>query len=156
MSKHRSFTLLLGLCLLLPGSLSAQETLIVGSVKSRTGEPVRGAYVLVQSAGLGTLTNDAGNYRLTVPAAQASGTVTLEAQSIGYSSVSFEIDLTPGTTIRHDFTLTEQAISLQEVVVTGTAGRLERKAQAAGRHEVRALQGIGLREAREPVRQLLL
>ncbi len=41
------------------------------------------------------------------------------------------MDLTPGTTIRHDFTLTEQAISLQEVVVTGTAGRLERKAQAA-------------------------
>jgi len=132
MSKQRSFTLFLGLCLLaLPGLLSAQETLIVGSVKSRTGEPVRGAYVLVQSAGIGTLTNDAGNYRLTVPAAQASGTVTLEAQSIGYSTVAFEIDLAPGTTMRHDFTLTEQAISLQEVVVTGTAGRLERKAQAA-------------------------
>ena len=131
MSKHRSFALILGLALLLPGSLSAQETLVVGTVKSRTGEPVRGAYVLIQSINIGTLTNDAGNYRLTVPGARASGTVTLEAQSIGYSSVSVEIDMTPGTTIRHDFTLTEQAISLQEVVVTGTAGRLERKAQAA-------------------------
>ncbi len=131
MSQRRSFMLILALCLLLPGLLSAQETLIVGTVKSRTGEPVRGAYVLISSISAGTLTNDAGNYRLTVSAAQATGSVTLEAQSIGYSSVSVEVDLAPGTTIRQDFTLTEQAISLQEVVVTGTAGRLERKAQAA-------------------------
>lgn len=131
MSRHRLFTMAIGLALLLPVSAAAQDAMVVGSVRSRTGEPVRGAYVIIEALGLGSLTNDAGNYRLTIPGAQASGSLTLQAQSIGYGTVTVEIQPTVGGTIRQDFTLSEQAISLQEVVVTGTAGRMERRAQAA-------------------------
>jgi TonB-dependent starch-binding outer membrane protein SusC len=119
------------LCLLVPVPAAARQATIVGSVKTRVGEPVRGAYVLVEALGLGTVTNDAGGYRLTIPAAQASGTITVKVQSIGYGDATAEVSVSPGATVRADLVLAEQAIALQEVVVTGTAGRLERRAQAA-------------------------
>ncbi len=131
MSRHRLFAMIFGLSLALAGPLAAQDAMLVGTVKSRTGEPVRGAYVQVETLGIGTLTNDAGSYRLNIPAARVTGSITLQAQSIGYGTTTVEVDLVAGTTIRRDFVLTEEAISLGEVVVTGTAGRMERKAQAA-------------------------
>jgi len=131
MSDPRLKWVLMALGLLLPGSLAAQDATILGTVKTRTGEPVRGAYVLVESLNIGTVTNDAGAYRLVIPSASASGTVSLQAQSIGYGQSRVDVQVVAGTTIRRDFVLTEQAISLDEVVVTGTAGRTEKRAQAA-------------------------
>ncbi|MDP2956012.1 MAG: carboxypeptidase-like regulatory domain-containing protein, partial [Longimicrobiales bacterium] len=131
MSIRRLIPVLACLGLLLPPTVAAQDAVIVGSVKTRTGAPVRGAYVMIEALGLGTLTNDAGSYRLTVPAARISGTVTVKSSSIGYSTVTLEVQLLGGSTARGDFVLAEQAIALEEVVVTGTAGRLERRAQAA-------------------------
>ena len=131
MSNPRLKWVLMALGLLLPASAAAQDATLLGTVKTRTGEPVRGAYVLVESLNLGTVTNDAGAYRLVIPSASASGTVTLQAQSIGYGQAFMDVQIVAGTTIRRDFVLTEQAISLDEVVVTGTAGRMEKRAQAA-------------------------
>jgi hypothetical protein len=119
------------LCLVLPAAAAAQDAAVTGSVRTRTGEPVRGAFVVIVALGLGTVTNDAGAYRLLVPAARATGSVTLQAQSIGYRSSEVEVRLAPGAVVRQDITLSEQAIALEQVVVTGTAGRLERRAQAA-------------------------
>ncbi|MCA9739096.1 MAG: SusC/RagA family TonB-linked outer membrane protein [Gemmatimonadota bacterium] len=127
MSHNRVRTVLAWMLLLIPSGIQAQDGAVFGTVRSRTGEPVRGAQVFVADRNIGTLTNDAGVYRLVIPA----GTVTLTAQSIGYSSETAQITVTAGASLRQDFTLTEQAISLEEVVVTGTAGRLERRAQAA-------------------------
>ena len=131
MPSQRWKLVLASLCLLLPASLSAQQAMIVGTAKTRTGEPVRGAYVVIEALGIGTVTNDAGAYRLVIPAAQASGVVTLKFSSIGYGDATVNVDVTAGATVRKDIVLTEQAIALQEVVVTGTAGNLERRAQAA-------------------------
>jgi len=131
MSNHRLKAMLVALGLLIPLPAVAQDATIIGSVRTRTGEPVRGAYVLVEALSIGTVTNDAGAYRLVIPAASISGSMTLQAQSIGYSQERLEVQVMPGSTVRRDFTLTEQAISLEEVVVTGTAGRMERRAQAA-------------------------
>ncbi|HSM61565.1 MAG TPA: TonB-dependent receptor plug domain-containing protein, partial [Longimicrobiales bacterium] len=131
MSIRRSSSLVAWLCLLVPTVVVAQDATITGSVRTRTGEPVRGAYVVIVGQSIATVTNDAGAFRLVVPAARASGSVELQAQSIGFSTQRADIQLTAGAAIRHDFILTEQAISLEEVVVTGTAGRLERRAQAA-------------------------
>ncbi|MEZ4416839.1 MAG: SusC/RagA family TonB-linked outer membrane protein [Gemmatimonadota bacterium] len=127
MSHNRVRSVLACLLLLIPGGIAAQDGTVFGTVKTRTGEPVRGAQVYAEGRNVGTLTNDAGVYRLVL----ASGSVTLVAQSIGYSTESIQITVTAGASARQDFVLTEQAISLEEVVVTGTAGRLERRAQAA-------------------------
>ena len=131
MPNQRWKLVLAFLCLLLPVPVAARQATIVGTVKTRVGEPVRGAYVIVEALGLGTVTNDGGGYRLTIPAAQATGTITLKVQSIGYGDAAVEVTVSAQATVRRDIVLTEQAIALQEVVVTGTAGRLERRAQAA-------------------------
>ncbi len=117
--------------LLVPAVLAAQATVVTGTVRTTTGEPVRGAFVSIEAMQLSTVTNDAGLYRLTVPAGRATGTATLRIRSIGFRDASQEVRLVEGQTIRADATLVEEAIALEEVLVTGTAGRLERRAQSA-------------------------
>jgi TonB-linked SusC/RagA family outer membrane protein len=127
---RRAFAAVL-LGLMLPAAAAGQNVVITGTVRTPTGEPVRGAFVFVESLNLATVTNDAGSYRLLVSATQATGSVRLQVQSIGYRPTEIHVPLTSGATARHDITLTEEAIALEEVVVTGTAGRQERRAQPA-------------------------
>ncbi|HEX6135928.1 MAG TPA: SusC/RagA family TonB-linked outer membrane protein, partial [Longimicrobiales bacterium] len=92
---------------------------------------VGGAVVRIPSLERETVTNDYGQYRFVIAAEDVpSQPVTLEVSSIGYSSATVTVTLRPGT-IRQNITITEQAIALDEVVVTGTVGRQERRAQAA-------------------------
>ena len=118
------------LALLVVPSLSSAQTVLTGRVKSDAQAPVRGAFVGIPALQLSAVTNDNGIYRILVPADRASGTVTVVATSIGYRSAEEQVTLRTGT-VTHDFTLAEQAIALDEVVVTGTAGRQERRAQSA-------------------------
>src|SRR2546428_11976615 len=67
-------------------------------------------------------TVQAGTSTLTVPADKAKGqTVTLRARNIGYQAGTKQITLTPGTQTQ-DFQLQFDPFTLNEVVVTGTAG----------------------------------
>lgn len=60
--------LLLGLVLLLPYSAMAQERIISGIVRSATtSEPLVGATVRIQDTSIGTITNEKGEYSLSVP-----------------------------------------------------------------------------------------
>jgi len=121
----------LALALLAPSGLSAQNATITGTVRGQTLGPVRGAYVAIPDVQVSTLTNDAGAYVLQVPADRVRGQqVTLVVSNVGYRTQELTVTLSPGTQ-RLDVTLQESAITLDEVVVTGTAGRQERKAQAA-------------------------
>jgi len=121
----------LALALLAPRGLSAQNATITGTVRGQTLGPVRGAYVAIPDVQVSTLTNDAGTYVLQVPADRVRGQqVTLVVSNVGYRTQELTVTLSPGTQ-RLDVTLQESAITLDEVVVTGTAGRQERKAQAA-------------------------
>lgn len=131
MSVHRRAFVAAWVVLLVPQILGAQQTVVAGSVRTQTGEPVRGAFVSVPAMNLGTITNDAGYYRLVIPDPPASGQVTLQAQNIGYREMSLTVTLAAGAVTTQNITLVEEAIPLEEVVVTGTAGRLERRAQAA-------------------------
>ena len=130
-SRFRMSVFLLAVALLLPAGLAAQEAQITGTVRNQSLEPVRGASVLVRGLDmdLGTVTNDAGVYRIRVPNG-AGRTVTLAVEVIGYRSAEVQVTLGAGMT-RQDITLVEQAISLDEIVVTGTAGRQSRRAQSA-------------------------
>jgi TonB-linked SusC/RagA family outer membrane protein len=127
--KLAYLALLLGL--LAPGPLFAQNTVLTGVVRSDGQAPVPGAVVVIPSLELSTVTNDHGQYRFEIPAERVTGQqVTLEATSIGYSDASVTVTLRAGT-ITQNITMAERAVQLDEVIVTGTIGRNERRAQAA-------------------------
>ena len=123
---------LAGLFLLGAGSglLAAQNA---GSITGRvtdvaTGQPLNGARVLVAGTALQGTSDLRGVYRLSnVPAGQ----VQLSVRRIAYRAVEKSIALGAGQEFVQDFALTPSAVTLEEVVVTGTAGDQRRKAQGA-------------------------
>ncbi len=131
MSRSKAFIALIAAGLFWPAAVQAQNAVITGAVRSETQLAVRGAVVTISALQLTTVTNDAGLYRLVVPASQLRGqTVTLSVSSIGFRNTEVQVQLQAGN-ITQDITMAEEAIALDEVVVTGTAGRQERRAQAA-------------------------
>ena len=104
--------------LLLSGLLFAQ-TQVTGSVTdANTGEKLVGANVLVEGTDIGTSTDVDGNYRITVPAGLCSAKVT--ARYIGYKQAS--VTVTESGT--QDFSLQEDVLKMDAVMVTGVAGEL--------------------------------
>src|SRR5256884_6463919 len=125
---HRTFGLavcagaLLALLSAVSGDAQAQSAVITGKVTGRGGEALGGATVLVEGLGISAGTAQSGTYTLTVPADKAKGqTVTLRARYIGYQAGTKQITLTPGTQTQ-DFELKFDPMTLDVVVVTGTAG----------------------------------
>lgn len=119
--------LLMGTVFWLGGTpLQAQATgTITGQVTdASTQGPLSQAQVYLQGTGLGLLTNPQGRYiLLNVPA----GTYQLTAERIGYQTVSREVNVQAGQTTTVDVTLATQALGLDELVVTGTAGAARRR-----------------------------
>ena len=100
----------------LPSTASAQS--ISGVVRSQAGNPVASAQVYLVDSDLGALTQADGSYSIAnVPA----GTHTLAVQSLGYRTESVEVTVVAGQSAVHNFVLTQQALQLDELVVTGTA-----------------------------------
>ena len=117
-----------GLAVLAPLSVAdvaAQATgTVTGVVTSSTGATIAGAQVSIPGTGLGALTNNVGRYvLLNVPA----GETTVRAEFIGYGSQDQTVSVSAGGSVVVDFTLRSEAISLEGVVVTGTAGQARRK-----------------------------
>ena len=104
---------------------AAQTGTITGSVRSATnGQPIPGAQVAIPDLNVGILANNVGRYLLQgVPA----GTHTVQVQYIGYSALSAEVTVAAGQAAVQDFELRSEAISLEGVVVTGTAGAARRR-----------------------------
>ena len=119
-------TLLLGRSALLVsmlctgGRLLAQQTgTITGRVTSDAGQNLAGAQVHLTGTALGALTGEDGKFTIAnVPAAQYR----LRAQMIGHRPVEVPITVTAGRTTTQDFSLKAQALALDALVVTGTAG----------------------------------
>jgi TonB-dependent SusC/RagA subfamily outer membrane receptor len=105
----------------------AQETgRVTGEVvDAGTGEPLQGAQVLVEGTQLGTLTGADGRYSIRgVPAGQR----TVAVQLIGYGRSSQAVTVEAGQSATADFELREEALELDQIVVTGTAGEEQRRA----------------------------
>jgi len=131
--KRRTFGLavcagaLLALLSAVSGDAQAQSAVITGKVTGRGNEALGGATVLVEGLGISAGTAQSGTYTLTVPADKAKGqTVTLRARYIGYQAGTKQITLTPGTQTQ-DFELKFDPMTLDVVIVTGTAGGTEIK-----------------------------
>lgn len=91
---------------------------------ARSGQGVPGATVQVEGTRLGAVTGDDGRFRVAnVPA----GARTVRARRIGYASAARPVSVTEGGTVSVEIALESAVASLDEVVVTGTAGGEQRR-----------------------------
>ena len=114
---------------LLPGSAVAQATgSVTGQVVSTSDlSPLAGVQILVEGSGIGAITSNTGRFLLlNVPA----GDIVVSATMLGRQTVQQATTVTSGGTAVVDFQLSTQAITLDAIVVTGTAG--EQQARALG------------------------
>jgi len=115
--------LLLLLCL--PTVTWAQTGIVEGQVvASQTGSPLPGVSVVIQGQNIGAATDAQGNYVIeSVPA----GEVTLVASFVGYSTQEQTVQVEANQTVTVDFELASDRLGLDEVVVTGTGGQVEKR-----------------------------
>ena len=115
-----SATTVLAFCV--PPTLPAQQATtgrIDGTVTdARSQSPIGTATVFIEALGIGSQTNDRGKYTLVnVPAGEHK----VQVRRLGFATVSRTVTVQPGQTATVDVALSAAVISLDEVVVTGTA-----------------------------------
>jgi TonB-linked SusC/RagA family outer membrane protein len=92
---------------------------------TRSGLALESASVEVQGTRLGATTTAEGQYRITgVPPGQH----VLRVRRIGYTAVSQSITVVANQEVRADFRLEASAYSLEQIVVTGNPGAVQRRA----------------------------
>ncbi len=107
-------------------AVAAQQTgRIVGRVTAtESGAPIGEVQIFIPGTGLGSLTRQNGTFIiLEVPA----GTVDVRAERIGMGAVTRQVTVAAGQAAEANFQLATQALGLDEIVVTGTAGAARRR-----------------------------
>lgn len=131
------------LCWVVP--LQAQQTAytVTGRVRDAdTGGPLAGVQVVIRGTRFGALSNSAGVY--TLLAQLASGSYMLEAQMIGRETQTQAITLGTERVVNvPELTMRTTALSLGEIVVTGTAAPTARRALG---NAVSTVEGRSLNE----------
>ena len=110
----------------LPGLAQGQETgRIVGRVTAEeTGAPISAAQIYLPALQLGGLSRPNGSFLiLQVPA----GTHEVRVERIGLATATQQVTVTAGGVAQANFQLSTQALGLDEIVVTGTAGAARRR-----------------------------
>ena len=120
-------TLALASLLGLAPPLTAQESgTIRGKVEeSGSRKPLSDARVSIDGTPVGAVTDAAGAYRIT---GVAPGSHTLRVILLGYKPTQSAVTLAPGQPATADFTMTQVAINLNTMVVTGTPGATSKRA----------------------------
>ena len=95
---------------------------IMGTVTSKDG-PVAFASVFIKNILNGTTTNEDGSFSLSV----SPGELTVVVSSQGYRTISKSVQVSVGQSLTLDFSLVEDALGLDEVVISATRNRVERK-----------------------------
>ncbi len=124
----------------------AQNGTITGQVTDATsGAGMASAQVYLVDTGLGTLSAQNGRYIiLNVPA----GTYTLRVERLGFATANASVTVSAGATVTQAFEMQPEALGLDEIVVTGTAG-------AKRRREVgNTLAQIDVGDVEEPVQSV--
>ena len=125
--------------LVVPGLGAQQGGTVTGRVlDTQRGLPIPAVQVFIANLELGGLTQQNGRYLLqNVPA----GTHTLSVSRIGYRTTEVQVTVGGGQTVEQNFTMSEEALALDEIIVTGTAGGTRRRGDrklrepgAGGRH----------------------
>ncbi|MEZ4416316.1 MAG: SusC/RagA family TonB-linked outer membrane protein [Gemmatimonadota bacterium] len=120
----------LALAIAFAGSSTAAAQQATGNIRGQvtdavTLRPLPGAQVLVVGTGRGGLANSSGQYLvLNVP----TGSHVVRVEILGYGTVEQQVTVAAGQTAALDFAMSQQALELDEIVVTGTAGQTQRRA----------------------------
>ncbi len=94
----------------------SQTGVVTGIVEdSQTGEKIPGANVFIEGTTIGVSTNLDGQYSFDAPV----GNQVLVCSYIGYQKVTAPITIVQGKTINQNFTISEDNLMLDEVVVVG-------------------------------------
>jgi TonB-dependent starch-binding outer membrane protein SusC len=121
--------------------LAAQQTgSIEGTVTDAADRPISGAQVNVVATQRGTITGADGTFRI---ANVEAGEREVRATRIGYRSVTQRVQVSAGEVATVSITLAETAVALDELLVTGTAGRQDRRAQSAS---IASMDAAGIME----------
>jgi TonB-dependent starch-binding outer membrane protein SusC len=105
--------------------LAAQDARLVGQVTDATsGAPLSEVQVYLNGTGLGTLTRSNGRF---VILNVQPGSYDARAERIGFQSASQRVTVAAGQAVEVNFQLSTQALGLDEIVVTGTAGAARRR-----------------------------
>jgi TonB-dependent SusC/RagA subfamily outer membrane receptor len=112
--------------LLVSGGAAAQQTgTVTGEVTDRsTGQPLNGVQVSVRNTTRGGISDARG--RFVIPGVP-TGTYTVEAVFIGYRTETQQVTVGAGEPATANFQLGITAVSLDEVIVTGTGGATARR-----------------------------
>ena len=122
MKLARFFLLGAGVLALLPAVLAGQQEVAGTIVDAGSNRPIAGVSVSIQGTTSTVRTDTRGQFRF---ADLLESQVTLRVAALGYRPVTQAVSV-GDTNIR--IALQQQAINLEEVVVTGTAGDQERRA----------------------------
>ena len=108
------------LAAMLLSALPAEGQVITGRISdAHNGRAIAAVRVSLSGSSLGALSEGNGKYRIqNVPA----GTHTASVQRLGYRPASQVVEVAQGQAVELDFELESQGLSLDAVVVTGTAG----------------------------------
>lgn len=119
----------LGLLAVLADPLRAQQATISGRVTDATnGAPLADARIRVVGTALETVSNERGEYRI---ASARPGRAQLNVLRIGYRLATDTVQVPTTGNVTKDFAMSPSLTTLTDVVVTGTVGNQERRAQAA-------------------------
>jgi TonB-dependent starch-binding outer membrane protein SusC len=100
-----------------------------GSVQGRVVDqgslrPMNAVQVYVQGQNIGGVTDAQGRFRID---GVAAGQVTVMAQIIGYATESSVVSVTAGAVVDVNFQLRSRAITMDDIVVTGTGAPAQRR-----------------------------
>ena len=108
----------------LPASAQTTGTVAGSVTDAANAAGLQSVQVHLVGTGLGGLTNASGRFLIVnVPA----GNYTLRAERLGYATAEAQITVAAGGTVSQDFAMMTEALGLDELVVTGTAGASRRR-----------------------------
>ncbi|MGM0704776.1 MAG: SusC/RagA family TonB-linked outer membrane protein [Bacteroidota bacterium] len=124
---------LIGLIALLmsvfPAETQAQDTgTLTGQVVSADGNALPGVNVLIPAENQGAATDMEGRYRIE---GLSPGSYEVQAQFVGFQTETTTVTIEAGEEIVQDFTLSEDLVQMDEVVVTGLGQSVERRKLSA-------------------------
>ncbi len=123
------------------GNAHAQGVIAGRVLDARSGLPVAGATVQIEALRIGAIAATDGRYRIAnVPA----GNHTVSAQNIGFATARQNVTISNGADVTVNFALEVQAISLDEVVVTGTAGAERLRSLGNSVAKINAVEAVAL------------
>ena len=127
---HRLLSMAVAVVALCPlGAALAQTGTIVGKVTdAATKQPIAAARLVLSGLTGETQSGVSGDFRFTNV---RPGRVIVASFRLGYKTASDTVTVVAGQTATADITMNASLVTLSELVVTGTAGNQQRKAQAA-------------------------